>query len=176
MAGPFLPSPLLCVPSCWYRETACHMFRIFHKFFFPRIKSLASNWFPCNPSNTVKYAASFLRSICIMMPLFQALIWTLANTHAIHDDTLLLVVYINVKHLIGIMRYIAWSVLRYAKIMLDNDIDISRNYRMIHMPLILHTIPNTHVCRQPFFLVCECFLYHVRFLLFVSGNMAKYLT
>ena len=80
--------------------------RIFLK--FPSLASTRSRRTGVHATyETALYAARFLPSICILMRSFQALVWTRTNTHVIHADTLLLVVYIYVNCRIGIVRYIA---------------------------------------------------------------------
>ena len=44
---------------------------------------------------------------------------------------------------------------------------------MVDMPIILDTIPSTQVSEPPLFPICECFLYDVRFLLFISQEISR---
>ena len=99
-------------------------------------RPLASNWcaFIMQPTSIIRStqaARRFLRSVRILMVLFQALISTRTNTYVISPYNLL-VVYIHVisYRYHAIHRMI--SVSRYPEHILDIDIDISRKYRMIY--------------------------------------------
>ena len=63
----------------------------------------------------------------------------------------------------------SWSVLRYPKLFST----LISTYLEISLPRVLGTIPNTHVSKPPLFLTCERFLYHIRFLIFVSPEIRR---
>ena len=94
-------------------------------------RPLASNWCtfmqPTSTIRTTQAVRRFLRSVRMLMFLFQALISTRTNTHVISSYNLLVVYIIRV-----ISYYRMISVSRYPEHILDIDIDISRKYRMIY--------------------------------------------
>ena len=117
------------------------MFRI--RLQFASLASLASNWCLCNqPQNNTR--CTFFRSVNSYTDALVSGFDTDPHEHIRHTCwyTTTCIVYIYVKYRIEIMRYIAWSVLRYPENILDIDTDLCRKYRM-SMSRILDTIPNT---------------------------------
>ena len=152
------------------------MFRIRLK--FPSLASLASNWCLCNQQQN-NTRCTFFRSVNSYTDALVSGFDTDPHEHIRHTCwyTTTCIVYIYVKYRIEIMRYIAWSVLRYPENILDIDTDLCRKYRM-SMSRILDTIPNTRY-RTHKFLKHRCFLYAsaycmtylVRFILLVSPGI-----
>ena len=124
MARTPLPSPLPCLPSFQSRKK-----KGLEIGFLPW-RPLASNWFafmqPTSITRSTQAARRFLRSVRILMMLFQA------YTLVIRFDNLL-VVYVYMSE-VALYRYhlIYHMILvsRYPENIID--VDISRKYRMIY--------------------------------------------
>ena len=132
MARTPLPSPLPCVPSFQSRKKKTELG-------FLSWRPLASNWcaFMQRTSRicSAQAARRFLRSVQMLMLLFQALISTRTNTYVIPPYDLLIVVYI--VHVISFRYHAIYrmiSVSRHPEHIPKISHDISR---------ILGTIPNT---------------------------------
>ena len=117
-----------------------------------------SYWCICNLPHTALHAATrrtrrLLRSLWMLMDLFQALIWTRTNTHVIPSDTLL-VVHFYMYYRIDIPKILSILVSIYPE----------------------NTTPNTIVSKPPVFLIWEFFLRsHAVSYICLFGNQAKYL-
>ena len=168
------------------RLTAARAFVLIAKYCMSHVQNSPEVSFPCvHLRRTGVYATNHriirgaLSSVNLCTDAFVSGVDTGPHEHIRHTCwyTTTCIVYIYVKYRIEIMRYIAWSVLRYPENVLDIDTDLCRKYRM-SMSRILDTIPNTRY-RTHKFLKHRCFLYAsaycmtylVRFILLVSPGI-----
>lgn len=143
---------------------------------FSRVHSLASNWCPCNLWNSIIRGA--LSAVNLYTDAFVSGFGMDPYEYTRHTCWYTSTCGVYLRELPYRYRaiYRMTTTSRHLKNIVDIDIDIYPNYRMIHMPTIVDTIPNTQVAKLPAFLLCECFVYQMRFLVFISENRAKYLS
>ena len=125
-----LPSPLPCLPSFWSREKNCS------EISFLLWRHFESNWFtllqPTSILRSTQAARRFLRSVCMLTLLLQALILTGTNTRHFFRKSTCYGLYLQMISYRYHAMYRMVSVSRYPEYILDIDIDVCRKYRMIY--------------------------------------------